>query len=104
MTAWECEHKNCKKYEQCKEKYTDDNRQVLPCPFCGGEAVIIENYTGNEGYVECPHCHIGTQVYEYRELQEAIEAWNKRVSCDTCAMYFPNDGCMAGLAEGEVAE
>lgn len=80
MTAWECEHKNCKKYEQCKEKYTDDNRQVLPCPFCGGEAVIIANYTGNEGYVECPHCHIGTQVYEYRELQDAIDTWNSRIS------------------------
>ena len=31
--------------------------------------------------------------------QEAIDRWNKRTSCDTCAMYYPNDGCMAGLAE-----
>ena len=39
-----------------------------------------------------------------RNREFAIEAWNKRASCDTCAMYFPNDGCMAGLAEGKVAE
>ena len=25
-------------------------------------------------------------------------------SCDTCAIYFPDDGCMAGLADGEVME
>jgi hypothetical protein len=41
-------------------------------------------------------------VFDTKE--KAIEAWNKRTSCDTCAMYFPDDGCMAGLAEGEVAE
>ena len=46
---------------------------------------------------------------EYEALDYAIELIKKELgeaesSCDTCAMYFPDDGCMAGLADGEVAE
>ena len=79
--------------------------ELRKCPFCGGEAIIVnEEATRKNVYGETikgtaigcrnSECHM---FYRNREL--AIEAWNKRVSCDTCAMYFPNDGCMAGLAE-----
>jgi len=44
---------------------------------------------------------------ECEALDYAIELIKKELGeespCDTCAMYFPDDGCMAGLAE-EVAE
>lgn len=52
--------------------------------------------------IACSKCRCETDIYDTK--QEVIEAWNKRTSCDTCAMYFPDDGCMAGLEEGEVAE
>jgi Lar family restriction alleviation protein len=70
--------------------------ELRKCPFCGGEASTYVAY--DDGYyVCCDECGCGLPVYNTE--QEAIEAWNKRVSCDTCAMYFPDDGCMAGLTE-----
>ena len=83
--------------------------ELKPCPFCGGEAIIVNEAIRENVYGEtikgtaigCRNCECH-MFYRNREL--AIEAWNKRTSCDTCVMYYPDDGCMAGLAEGEVAE
>ena len=58
--------------------------ELKPCPFCGGEAIIVneairENVYGSTikgtaiGCRNC-ECHM---FYRNREL--AIEAWNKRV-------------------------
>lgn len=79
--------------------------ELRECPFCGGEARIertdcIGSINYHYGY--CIQC--GARTDEYATKKDAIEAWNKRVPCDTCAMYFPDDGCMAGLADGEVEE
>ena len=59
-----------------------DDKLLLPCPFCGGEA-DIEEISGNpftdEPYtwaVGCKDCNIGW----YKETKEdAIAAWNRRV-------------------------
>lgn len=68
--------------------------ELRKCPFCGGEASTYVAY--DDGYyVCCNECGCGLPVYNTE--QDAIEAWNRRTSCDTCAMYYPNDGCMAGL-------
>ena len=83
--------------------------ELRKCPFCGGEAIIVYEATRKNVYGEtikgtaigCRNCEC--QMF-YRNRELAIEAWNKRVSCNTCAMYFPDDGCMAGLTDGEVAE
>ena len=80
----------------------DTMTELKPCPFCGGEAEVWVSNITDRAIVYCTVCD--AQIRIRQNEQEAIEAWNKRVSCDTCAMYFPNDGCMAGLAEGEVAE
>ena len=82
--------------------------KLKPCPFCGASGLDVFMYEDGEtdgNYVLCERCGASIGLaFEPLTEKEAIEAWNKRVSCDTCAMYFPNDGCMAGLAEGEVAE
>ena len=84
--------------------------ELRKCPFCGGEATAseIQDTWQNDTrhwYILCDECSCCLGGYgEFTTEEEAIEAWNKRVSCDTCAMYFPDDGCMAGLAEGEVQE
>ena len=78
--------------------------ELRKCPFCGGEATIYEDRHENiiYGYnVACDNCC--ATIFADTE-EEAIEAWNKRVSCDTCAMYFPDDGCMAGLVDEEVKQ
>jgi len=58
-----------------------DDKLLLPCPFCGGEADIEEisgNPFTNEPYtwaVGCKDCNIGW----YKETKEdAIAAWNRR--------------------------
>lgn len=75
--------------------------ELKHCPFCGGTNIAVTKE--DEWEVMCMDCfaNVGACCSYYTEA-EAIEAWNKRVSCNTCAMYFPDDGCMAGLAEGEV--
>jgi Lar family restriction alleviation protein len=60
---------------------------LLPCPFCGGEAVIhscskFENESLNiimtdKFGVHCKHCKIATLPLPDEEI--AIEAWNRRV-------------------------
>lgn len=70
--------------------------ELLPCPFCGGEAALLSN---NGAYwVQCVHniekggimsgCLNGTAIYErhsdipdldYDPREKAIAAWNTRV-------------------------
>ena len=71
--------------------------ELRKCSFCGGEARTWEDFDGWRLY--CTKCDA---TFRGGTEEELIEAWNKRVSCDTCAMYYPDDGCMAGLADGEV--
>ena len=69
--------------------------KLLPCPFCGGEAVIYHQsskYTNRDGnYVHCMECGCRTKLFEcYGNTtkthedtkQEAIEAWNTRKSME----------------------
>ena len=54
--------------------------KLKPCPFCGGEAKIIQGSlyygyrVGCENY-RCTTCPI---TYSYHTIEEAIEAWNTR--------------------------
>ena len=60
--------------------------ELLPCPFCGGEAVMFEDdygdwhvYCGDGWYVErnlCPGYHAIDCMYITKA--QAIEAWNTR--------------------------
>ena len=69
--------------------------ELKPCPFCGGEADIYDYETEHDiydsytlGYVDteiitkyvcvCPAC--GASGAEQTSEEEAIEAWNRRVS------------------------
>lgn len=51
--------------------------KLLPCPFCGGEALII-HFTQDACYVKCENhdCMAGQKVYDTKA--EAIAAWNAR--------------------------
>lgn len=56
--------------------------ELLPCPFCGNEALLLGGgeYEGiQQGYtVECHNCSATTAYFGADNMQEAIEAWNKR--------------------------
>lgn len=52
--------------------------ELLPCPFCGGEAVFqLFDTTCN---VECTSCYIGTRFVCRDDYKQAINAWNTRTA------------------------
>ena len=77
--------------------------ELLPCPFCGGEAFVNDDPTGNGGKphmsgnvglgrlwsVECDECGADAGFWQDRDV--AIAAWNSRVE-RTCE--FTPDGMM----------
>jgi Lar family restriction alleviation protein len=60
--------------------------ELLPCPFCGGDAVI-EPMRVRKGFETNIHCNGGclasmhtiTYDEESEAINAAIEAWNRRV-------------------------
>lgn len=64
--------------------------ELLPCPFCGGEADVIDY--DDECWV-AHQCANGTAVEtdSYETVNEAIAAWNTRVE-RTCSVVCIIDG------------
>lgn len=52
------------------------NKELLPCPFCGGEAEIHPAHYGC--FVECNDCDAATRVE--RLESDAIKRWNTRTN------------------------
>lgn len=56
------------------------NKELKPCPFCGGKGILEYNITGGY-YVKCLKC--GAKTGEFDPIADgsrpAIEAWNMRV-------------------------
>ncbi len=48
--------------------------KLLPCPFCGGEARLLD-YKKFGGDVGCPKCRI---IFQERSKKLALKAWNTR--------------------------
>lgn len=61
-----------------------NDKELKPCPFCGGEARIVQEYDAMIGetfyFCECINC-TGTILYgKFNKKEYAIEAWNRRVN------------------------
>lgn len=80
---------NMAKYMQIEDK------RLLPCPFCGGDASItyfpamerLENK--DKFYVGCDNTHCGCEMEHaggWKSIDEAVNAWNTRNmrNCDIC--------------------
>lgn len=59
------------------------SEKLLPCPFCGGEAIVSEHYNSmwrenpTDFCVRCKKCLSATMRY-YSTRDKAIAAWNRR--------------------------
>ena len=52
------------------------NKELLPCPFCGGEAEMVSTNYGR--FIRCEMCKAMVKAYDTNE--EAIKAWNTRTN------------------------
>ena len=63
---------------------------LKPCPFCGGQAMLITSPSLGTVYIQCKYCTamvgrkrkivssmIGSEFFTNKE--KAIEAWNRRI-------------------------
>lgn len=51
--------------------------ELLPCPFCGGEAKVENEFLGT-WKVRCQKCSCEVGRYWFWTERHAIEAWNTR--------------------------
>lgn len=58
------------------------NKELKPCPFCGGKAQLDHDGLADYSYVRCMECHARTRditVASYHcSDDKAIELWNHR--------------------------
>ena len=61
--------------------------ELKPCPFCSGEADLVEyGLTGEREVVQCSDCGARTRSFDpkVKRGENAIDAWNMRVYDDDC--------------------
>ena len=57
------------------------SEELKPCPFCGGEADLINNdYVYEKWFAGCHNgkCPVQPETYIHGTKDEAINAWNRR--------------------------
>ena len=60
--------------------------ELKPCPFCGGEAQLIEAM--GEVWVRCTECNASAAMQNYPV--DALAKWNTRAE-RTCRVEYPED-------------
>lgn len=65
--------------DQAKRSLKRSGDELLPCPFCGGDARLLDK--GGDEYDVCcgtTQCYASCGADWYLERARAIEAWNRR--------------------------
>lgn len=58
-----------------------DEINIKPCPFCGGEAKLVDyGISGKYKVVQCLECGARTRLFDPEIFRggNAVEAWNRR--------------------------
>lgn len=79
----------------------NDAIDLKPCPFCGGEARIIQGVTrrfGKSFNVQCSECGLAGMAHPSSE--DAAAAWNRRYerTCEMRKVSWDNGECTWGCA------
>jgi hypothetical protein len=64
--------------ERKVDEYRNKSVALLPCPFCGGEAILRKSKWPKEYAVECVRCYTIPGYKYVRTESEAILKWNTR--------------------------
>lgn len=57
--------------------------ELKPCPFCGGEADVVDNEVFVDVSCRNHRCRGWADTLMYDSKNEAIEAWNRRAEDGT---------------------
>ena len=75
----------------------ENKTELKPCPFCGGEAEIVDTgdlYGHCEYSVSCTSCNCNTDWLTNKK--EAVQAWNKRAfdyeTADHISSFLQDNG------------
>ena len=53
---------------------------LKPCPFCGGDAMIVKVEGSSYPYsVQCIDIDCSCRTDNFKKYEDAIKSWNKRV-------------------------
>ena len=64
------------------QDFTEENEPLKRCPFCGGEALIDNQYGSVRNFyaIQCGSCLNATMYHT--DLESAVKAWNRRYDAD----------------------
>jgi predicted Zn-ribbon and HTH transcriptional regulator len=65
------------------ERLWDLTRTLLPCPFCGSLAEVLEHEE-----VACTNCGASIKSAEIKTPEQAAEIWNRRVPYEADGYFF----------------
>lgn len=115
------EHTNVNVSDFCSsgERIAIDEIKLLPCPFCGGEAILSKegipdgNISAHTACIKCNDCGCATRQYiidgyygSTDTVADCIKAWNRRtpnnstpvVLCKDCKYSYTNEfGVSSGI-------
>lgn len=65
-------------------KYKYEDNKALPCPFCGNDEIIAEQYEHHENQnrwkIWCTNCLATIDPGWAQQLSTVLEMWNKRTN------------------------
>lgn len=57
-------------------------KQLKPCPFCGGKPEIRDTYCYHAFAIHCTKCSAGIGNVGTDTLEKAVKLWNRRYNGD----------------------
>lgn len=57
-----------------------EKTELKPCPFCGGENIVLTSHHEVIVFVQCEDCYATFPHFD--SLEEAVSAWNRRAGDD----------------------